>query len=76
MAGGRTVGRLGTVVDHFELGLVALALVKRNVPADTDLVVGTENPVSARIDPDSVRADDHVQAGRAAVERLRRGAGS
>ena len=76
VAGGRTVGRLGTVVDHFELGLVALALVKRNVPADTDLVVGTENPVSARIDPDSVRADDHVQAGRAAVERLRRGAGS
>uniref|UniRef100_UPI003D946DCC CAF17-like 4Fe-4S cluster assembly/insertion protein YgfZ n=1 Tax=Gordonia sp. B7-2 TaxID=3420932 RepID=UPI003D946DCC len=72
-AGGRTVGRVGTVVDHFELGPIALALVKRNVPADTDLLVGSDHPVSARIDPDSVDTDDHVQAGRAAVERLRRG---
>ena len=39
-AGGRTVGRLGTVVDHVDLGPVALALVKRGLAADTPLVVG------------------------------------
>ncbi|MCD2145605.1 CAF17-like 4Fe-4S cluster assembly/insertion protein YgfZ [Gordonia paraffinivorans] len=73
-AGGRAVGRLGTVVDHYEWGPVALALVKRNVGADVDLAAGAEEPVSARIDPDSVREDEHVQAGRAAIERLRSGA--
>lgn len=67
-AGGRTVGRLGTVVDHYELGPIALALVKRSVPAGTELVVGT---MAAAIDPDSIPADDVVQAGRAAVDRLR-----
>ena len=70
-AGGRTVGRLGTVIDHFDLGPVALALVKRGIGADIDLVVGAEDAMSARIDPDSVPADDRVQAGRAAIERLR-----
>ena len=77
-AGGRTVGRLGTVIDHYEWGPIALALVKRNVGADAELLIGsaepdTHEPISARIDPDSIREDDHVQAGRAAVERLRSG---
>ncbi|QHD84728.1 folate-binding protein [Gordonia sp. JH63] len=72
-AGGRTVGRVGTVVDHHEWGPIALALVKRNVGADVELSVGAESAVSARIDPDSIRDDDRVQAGRAAVERLRSG---
>lgn len=67
-AGGRAVGRLGTVVDHFELGPIALALVKRSVPAGTELVAGT---MAAAIDPDSIPADDAVQPGRAAVDRLR-----
>jgi folate-binding Fe-S cluster repair protein YgfZ len=67
-AGGRTVGRLGTVVDHFELGPIALALVKRAVPADTALAAG---PVAASIDPDSMPSDDEPQAGRLAVDRLR-----
>ncbi|QDQ99056.1 YgfZ/GcvT domain-containing protein [Tomitella fengzijianii] len=67
-ADGRTVGRVGTVIDHFELGPVALALVKRSVPADTPLVAGG---VAASIDPDSVPRDDRVQAGRAAIDRLR-----
>ncbi|MFF2088706.1 YgfZ/GcvT domain-containing protein [Nocardia sp. NPDC058176] len=67
-AGGRTVGRLGTVVDHFELGPIALALVKRSVPATTELVVGT---MAAAIDPDSIPAENTIQAGRAAVDRLR-----
>ncbi|AKE88727.1 YgfZ/GcvT domain-containing protein [Rhodococcus aetherivorans] len=67
-ADGRAVGRVGTVVDHFELGPVALALVKRNVPVGTALVAG---PCAAAIDPDSVPDDAAVQAGRLAVERLR-----
>ncbi|QBJ97263.1 folate-binding protein [Rhodococcus sp. ABRD24] len=67
-AGGRTVGRLGTVVDHYEWGPIALALVRRTVPVDTALVAG---PCAASIDPDSVPHHDEVQAGRAAVDRLR-----
>lgn len=67
-AGGRTVGRIGTVVDHHELGPIALALVKRTVPADTELMAG---PSAASIDADTDAADDRVQAGRAAVEKLR-----
>ncbi len=68
LAGGRAVGRLGTVIDHFELGPIALALIKRTVPADTALTAG---PAAAAIDPDSIPADDAPQAGRAAVDRLR-----
>lgn len=67
-AGGRTVGRLGTVIDHYELGPIALALIKRSVPAGTELVAGT---MAAAIDPDSIPSEDTVQAGRAAVNRLR-----
>ncbi|WP_062988350.1 CAF17-like 4Fe-4S cluster assembly/insertion protein YgfZ [Nocardia anaemiae] len=67
-AGGRAVGRLGTVIDHYEFGPIALALIKRTVPTDTELVAG---PTAAAIDPDSVRADDAPQAGRIAVDRLR-----
>lgn len=37
---GRAVGFVGTAVRHHELGLVALAVVKRNVPDDADLSVG------------------------------------
>jgi hypothetical protein len=48
-ADGRRVGRLGTAVRHFELGPIALALVKQNVSADARLLVG---PSAAAIDPD------------------------
>ncbi|WP_445168515.1 CAF17-like 4Fe-4S cluster assembly/insertion protein YgfZ [Mycolicibacterium sp. Dal123E01] len=74
LAGGRVVGRLGTVVDHVDLGPIALALVKRGIPADTALTTGGEHPVAAEIDPDSLPPSDAVGAGRLAVERLRRGA--
>jgi tRNA-modifying protein YgfZ len=37
---GRRIGVVTTSVRHFELGPVALALVKRNVPADARLVAG------------------------------------
>lgn len=72
-AGGRSVGRLGTVVDHFELGPVGLALLRRGLPADTDLVTGADGDVSAVIDADSLPPADVAGAGRMAVERLRGG---
>jgi folate-binding protein YgfZ len=71
LANGRAVGRLGTVVDHVDLGPVALALVKRGIPADTVLVTGGDVEVPAVIDADSVPPADVAGAGRAAVERLR-----
>ena len=36
---GRTVGRITSVARHFELGPVALAVLKRSVPPDVDLQV-------------------------------------
>ena len=71
-ADGRAVGRLGTVVDHVDLGPIALALVKRGLTADTALIASTEDgEVAVTIDPDTVAAADGVGAGRAAVDRLR-----
>jgi hypothetical protein len=68
---GRPVGRVGTVGLHHELGPVALALVKRSVPVDADLVAGVdERAAPARIDPDSVPPeDDAPPPGRAAQLR-------
>lgn len=71
LAGGRAVGRLGTVVDHIDLGAVALALVKRGLPAETALSTGGDTDVAAVIDADSMPPADVVGAGRAAVTRLR-----
>ena len=68
LAGGRTVGRLGTVVDHADLGPIALALLKRGLPADTALSTGG---VAAVIDAESMPDADSPGAGRLAVERLR-----
>ncbi len=74
-AGGRAaVGRLGTVVDHVDEGPIALALLKRGLPADTALTTGGEAQVAAVIDADSMPAADMTGAGRLAVERLRGGA--
>jgi tRNA-modifying protein YgfZ len=72
LTGGRAVGRLGTVVDHVDLGPVALALVKRGLAADTPLLAtGEDGDVAVTIDPDTVPAADGVGAGRVAVDRLR-----
>src|SRR6185369_1886138 len=50
----RAVGRVDTVVQHHELGPVALALVKRSVPLDAELTAGVDDRAApARIDPDS-----------------------
>jgi folate-binding protein YgfZ len=71
LAGDRVVGRLGTVVDHVDLGPIALALVKRGLPAETELTTGGETAVAAVIDADTMPPPDEVGAGRLAVERLR-----
>ncbi len=55
---GRTVGRVGTVVQHHELGPVALALLKRSVPVDAELVAGVEDrSTPAAIAPSSYAED-------------------
>jgi folate-binding protein YgfZ len=68
---GRTVGRVGTAVLHHELGGVALALLKRSVPVDAELVAGAEQRAApARVDPDSVPSEDGTEpAGRLAQAR-------
>jgi folate-binding protein YgfZ len=72
LANGRSVGRVGTVVDHVDLGPIALALVKRSVAAETPLTAAVDDGgVALTIDPDTVPAADEVGAGRAAVNRLR-----
>jgi folate-binding protein YgfZ len=71
LAGGRKVGRLGTVIDHVDEGPIALALVKRGLPADTPLTTGGDAEVAAIIDADSLPPVDEVGAGRLAVEQLR-----
>ena len=45
---GRVVGFVGTAARHYELGPIALALVKRSVPDDAALRVG---PSVAAIEP-------------------------
>jgi len=53
---GRTVGRLGTVAQHHELGPIALALVKRAVEPGMPLLAGA---IDAAVDPDdAVEAAD------------------
>jgi folate-binding protein YgfZ len=73
LANGRVLGRVGTVVDHIDLGPVALALVKRGIAADTALTAKADTEVPLVIDPATVPAPDAVGAGRAAVDRLRGG---
>ncbi|WP_019202211.1 folate-binding protein YgfZ [Tsukamurella sp. 1534] len=66
---GRTVGRVGTVVEHADYGPIALALIKRNVPDDARLEAGgAAAAIDADVTPSTDRGD---QAGRAAVDRLR-----
>ncbi|MCV7230604.1 CAF17-like 4Fe-4S cluster assembly/insertion protein YgfZ [Mycolicibacterium komossense] len=71
LAGGRAVGRLGTIVDHVDLGPVALALVKRTLPADTELTTGGNVQVAAVMDVESLPPTDVAGAGRVAIDRLR-----
>ena len=51
--GGKAVGRVGTSARHHELGPIALALVKRNVPVDADLDAdGLPAAQEVVVDPD------------------------
>ena len=68
-AGGRKVGRLGTVVHDADEGPVALALVKRSALQAPLDIGGT----AASVDQSSLPADEGDHAGRRAVDRLRRG---
>ncbi|KHF44513.1 YgfZ/GcvT domain-containing protein [Saccharomonospora viridis] len=71
LRGDRTVGRVGSVAQHHELGPIALALLKRSTPADAELLAGTEDRVvQASIDPDSLPRE-HTAPGREAARRLR-----
>ena len=67
LAGAREVGRVGTVVRHHELGVIALALVKQSVQPQAALTVAGS---AAAIDPaDAVEELDDTRA--AARERVR-----
>jgi folate-binding protein YgfZ len=76
LLGEREVGRVGTAVRHHELGPLALALLKRQVPDDADLRVGEGGAIAARVDASttveepSSAARDAAQA-RAGLLRLR-----
>ena len=61
---GRTVGFVGTAVRHYELGTIALAVVKRNVADDAALRVG---PSAGRA---STRPEPTVLSRLATVARL------
>ncbi|WP_369132963.1 folate-binding protein YgfZ [Modestobacter sp. I12A-02662] len=69
-AGAREVGRVGTVVRHHELGVIALALVKQSVQPGTALHVGE---AVAAIDPDDgpQGVDADVAAARERVRAVR-----
>jgi folate-binding protein YgfZ len=70
LAGTREVGRVGTVVRHHELGVIALALVKQSVGMDTALTVAGS---TASIDPDDAptATDDTLAAARERVRAVR-----
>ncbi len=54
LADGKPVGRMGTSERHFELGPIGLALLKRTLPADAELVVdGVAAAQELLVDPES-----------------------
>jgi hypothetical protein len=61
---------VGSVVRHYELGVIALALVKQSVQPDTALTVAGS---TAAMDPDDVPAgpDDASAAARERVRAVR-----
>ena len=67
-AGERVVGRVGTVATHYELGAIALALLKRSVDPTTPLQAAG---AAAAVDPHSIPPDTGEPPGRAALRRLR-----
>lgn len=71
VSGERTVGFVGSVTQHHELGPIALAVLKRSVTPDAELWAGAEDrAIPAAIDPDSV-PEEGAAPGREAVRGLR-----
>lgn len=71
LLGERVVGRVGTVLQHHELGPIALALLKRSTSVDAELLAGQDDHViQAAIDPDSV-PEESSAPGREAIARLK-----
>src|SRR5436305_135750 len=72
LAGSREVGRVGTVVRHHELGVIALALVKQSVQPGTALTVAG---AAAAVDPDDEpeALDDTRAEARERVRAVRSG---
>jgi folate-binding protein YgfZ len=70
LAGTREVGRVGTVVRHHELGVIALALVKQSVAMEAALTVAGS---TAAIDADDAPSgpDDTLAAARERVRAVR-----
>jgi hypothetical protein len=70
LAGTREVGRVGTVVRHHELGVIALALVKQSVQMDAALSVAGS---TAAIDPGDtpIGPEDSTAAARDRVRAVR-----
>lgn len=69
---GRPVGVVGSSARHFELGPIALALVKRNVGDDAVLLA---DGLAASIDVDATPADPDVVRARPPVRAVRRAPG-
>jgi folate-binding protein YgfZ len=73
LAGAREVGRVGTVVRHHELGVIALALVKQSVAPDAALTVAGSAAVldgeesTENLDESRAAARERVRAVRSAT---------
>jgi folate-binding protein YgfZ len=67
--GGREVGFVGSAARHHELGPVALALVKRNVPVDADLLAGGVAAAQEVIVSPDTGANAKIQLRRTAANR-------
>ncbi|MDL4772805.1 MULTISPECIES: YgfZ/GcvT domain-containing protein [Thermomonosporaceae] len=67
--GGRTVGFVGSAARHHELGPVALALVKRNVPVDAELLAGGVAAAQEVVVSPETGRNANINLGRQAAKR-------
>jgi folate-binding protein YgfZ len=67
--GGRTVGFVGSAARHHELGPIALALVKRNVPVDAELLAGGVAAAQEVVVPPETGANAKIDLRRTAANR-------
>ncbi|MFC0038215.1 YgfZ/GcvT domain-containing protein [Actinomadura rayongensis] len=67
--GGRTVGFVGSAARHRELGPIALALVKRNVPVDAELLAGGVAAAQAVVVPPDTGANAEIALRRQPARR-------